>query len=119
MKDPITRYAVDSLIQARKVAMKTKLNTLFSSDANLHERCLKVDIRRVDSTPTDLSLEFYPRIKLGRLPGVASVQRPSASLLWRGKRIRGLDYFLKHDVLEQISYCCRAVNGSLNQAVAS
>jgi hypothetical protein len=99
-KEPITRYNVDSLIQARKVAMNAKLNTLYSSDPNLHEKCLKVDIRRVDSTAIDLSLEFYPRIKLKSLPGVTSPQRPSASLMWRAKRVRGLDYALRKDVLK-------------------
>jgi hypothetical protein len=87
-KDAVTQYNVDALIQARKVAMKPKINTLYSSDSSLSERCLKVDIRRVDSTTIDLSLEFYPRVMARELAGVRTVQRPSASLMWKGKRIR-------------------------------
>lgn len=79
--------------------MKTKLNTLHSSEPSLNERCLKVDIRRVDSTAVDLSLEFYPRILTRELAGVRTVQRPSASLMWQGKRIRGLDHSMKHEVI--------------------
>jgi hypothetical protein len=104
-KDTVTQYNVDALIQARKVAMKTKVNTLYSSDSSIQERCLKVDIRRVDSTAVDLSLEFYPRVMMRELAGVLTVQRPSASLMWRGKRIRGIDHALKHEVLQDGVIC--------------
>jgi hypothetical protein len=99
-KDVVTQYNVDNLVQARKIAMKAKLNTLYSSDPTLNERCLKVDIRRVDSTAVDLSLEFYPRVMVRELAGVRTIQRPSASLMWKGKRIRGLDHALKHEVVK-------------------
>jgi hypothetical protein len=97
---PITQYNVDALIQARKVAMKARVNTLHSPDPSLNERCLRVDIRRKDSTSVDLSLEFYPRIMIRELAGVRTVQRPSASLMWQGKRIRGIDHSLKHDIVK-------------------
>jgi hypothetical protein len=99
--EEITRYNIEALVRARKVAMKTKLNTLYQFDPKglLHERCLKVDLRRVDSPVADLGLEFYPRVKLKRLPGVASTNHPSAALMWKGKRIRGLDYKIRHDIV--------------------
>lgn len=97
----MSQYEVNALVDSRKVAMRTKCNTLYSADpkGNLGERCLKVDVRRVDSTSVDLSLEFYPRVMVKELAGVRTVQRPSASLVWRGKRIRGLDHAMKHEVL--------------------
>jgi hypothetical protein len=101
---PITQYNVDALIQARKVAMKARVNTLHSPDPSLNERCLRVDIRRKDSTSVDLSLEFYPRIMIRELAGVRTVQRPSASLMWQGKRIRGIDHSLKHDIVKDGHY---------------
>jgi hypothetical protein len=57
---PLQRGLFD---QARKVAMRAKLNTLSSNDVNLDEKCIKIDLRRADSTGIDLSLEFYSRIK--------------------------------------------------------
>jgi hypothetical protein len=99
-KEPITRYSADCLIQARKVAMRTKLNTLSSNDVNLDEKCIKIDIRRADSTGIDLSLEFYSRIKTKGLTGVTASNWPSASLMWRARRIRGLDYSLTHPIVK-------------------
>jgi hypothetical protein len=99
-KEPITRYSADCLIQARKVAMRAKLNTLSSNDANLDEKCIKIDVRRIDSRSLDLTLEFYSRIKTRGLTGVASNSWPSASLMWRAKRIRGLDYSLTHPLVK-------------------
>ena len=99
-KHSITRYAVDELVQARKFAGRTKQNTLDAHDPKQGELCLKVDIRRVDSPSIDLTLEFYGRVMKRGLTGVASTQYPSASLLWHGKRIRGVDYKIKHEVVE-------------------
>ena len=47
-----------ALVQARKVAMRVKQNTLYSADTSSSEKCLKVDVRRVDSPSIDLSLIF-------------------------------------------------------------
>jgi hypothetical protein len=97
--DSVTNYNVEELVKTRKVAMNVKFNTLHSTDPTLTERCMRVDVRRVDSTSVDLALDFYPRIMTRELAGVRTVQRPSASLMWHGKRIRGLDYATKHDVV--------------------
>lgn len=99
-KEQITRYSVDTLIEARKLASHTRRNTLYSGDPKQNEACLRIDVRRVDSPGIDLTLEFYGRIMRKTLAGVSVVQRPSASLIWHGKRIRGLDHSLKHDVVE-------------------
>jgi hypothetical protein len=98
--DTVTRYNVDALVAARKVASSPKLNTMSASGALLNERCLKVDIRRIDSPSVGISLEFYGRVMIRELAGVRTTQRPSAALIWHGKRIRGLDHSLKHDVVE-------------------
>jgi hypothetical protein len=98
--DAITRYSVDRLVEARKVAMRAKRNTLYSADPKLFEHELRVPLRRVDCPTVDLVLEFYGRVKTKGLPGVASNQKPSASMIWHGKRIRGLDHALRHDVVQ-------------------
>ncbi len=96
----ITRYAVDALVNARKFASSQKVNTLGLAHGALGERCLRVDLRRVDSPVTGISLEFYSRIMTRELSGVRTVQRPSAALMWHGKRIRGLDHSITHPVVE-------------------
>lgn len=96
----ITRYTVDDLVEARKTAFRMKQNTLDSRDPKHNELVLKVDIRRADSENIDLTLEFYGRVVKKPLSGVAPAQYPSASLLWHGKRIRGIDHTLKHPVVE-------------------
>ncbi len=87
----ITRYAADELVQARKFAGKTK--SVMKDDSPL-----RIDIRRVDSPGIELQLFFEARSSWNALPGVPSVRRPSASLLWHQKRIRGIDWTIKHEV---------------------
>jgi len=99
-REQITRYSVDSLVEARKVALRTKQNTLYSGDPKQNEASLRIDIRKIDSPGIDLTLEFYGRIMRKSLAGVTVVQRPSAALIWHGKRIRGLDHNLKHETVE-------------------
>jgi hypothetical protein len=98
-KHVVTRYDVDELVRARKIAGRTKLNTLNSSDSKHTESALKVDLRRADSPTLDLTLEFYGRVNRMTLPGVATTQLPSASLIWHRKRIRGIDFKIRHDVV--------------------
>jgi hypothetical protein len=88
----ITRYTVDALVQARKIAGRTRSD---GRGANP----LLVDIRRVDSPTIDLVLTFEAHRPTKSLPGVPDVRRPSASLLWHGKRIRGIDWTIKHEVI--------------------
>ena len=64
------------------------------------ELLLRLEIRRRDSPNLDLVLEFKGRVKKSQLPGVASTQYPSASLIWRGKRIRCIDHAIVHEVVD-------------------
>ena len=91
MASPVlTRYAVEELVQTRKVAGKT-------TTQNLHE-VLLFGVRRVDSPLVELKLVFEARNPPSPPPGVPSVRRPSASLLWHRQRIRGIDWTIKHEV---------------------
>jgi hypothetical protein len=91
-KHKLTRYEVDDLVYARKIAAKTK------SLGVAGELPMLIDLRRVDSPKMDISLLFEARTPRTPLPGVPSVKRPSASLMWRGSRIRGIDWTIKHEV---------------------
>ena len=99
-KNTFTRYQADQLVEARKIATKTFRNSLFTSDLRISTRELAVALRRKDSPTIDLVLAFGATVKTAELSGIKSGLRPSASLLWHGKRIRGLDYTIKHDVVE-------------------
>jgi hypothetical protein len=92
-KHPLTRYAVEDLMLARKVAGRTKFPGVVG------ELPMLIDIRRVDSPAIDLSLVFETRTPRRPLPGVPSVKRPSASLVSKGNRIRGIDWTIKHEVI--------------------
>ncbi len=92
-RHPLTRYAVEDLVQVRKVAGKPK------SRGVVGELPMLIDIRRVDSPTVDLALVFETRTPRNPLPGVPSVRRPSASLVWKGNRIRGIDWTIKHEVV--------------------
>lgn len=96
----VTRYNAEALVEARKVASAPKVNTLGQTNSLLTERCLRADLRRVSAPAVGISLELYSRVMIRGLPGVRTEQLPSASLMWHGKRIRGLDYSIKHDVVE-------------------
>ena len=98
-KEPITRYGVDELVRARKLVSRVKQNTLQSSRSQ-DERAIRFDVRRADSPAIDLSLELYARIPTAPPPGIPRTELPSASLRWKGARIRGIDYKVKHPVLE-------------------
>jgi hypothetical protein len=91
-KQPITRYTVDELVQCRKVAARTR------SDGRKESLPLCIELRKADSPNIDIGLIFEVRTPRKALPGVPSVQRPSASLLSAGERIRGIDWTIKHEV---------------------
>jgi hypothetical protein len=95
MARPIfTRYEADALVQARKVAGKIR--------SVGHENSpLLIDIRKVDSPDIALRLDFEARTPRKGLTGVADVRRPSASLIWMGRRIRGIDWTIKHEVTQK------------------
>lgn len=92
-KHPLTRYAVEELVQVRKVAGRTR------SLGVVGELPMRIDLRRVDSPTIDIGLLFETRTPRQPLPGVPSVKRPSASLMWHGHRVRGIDWTIKHEVI--------------------
>jgi len=106
-KPALTRYAVDSLVDARKYASRVKKNTVDSKDPKNGELLILFDIRRVGMPTVDLALEFRGRVMKAALPGVASNLYPSASLIWHGQRIRCLDHKIVHDVIENGIVCGR------------
>jgi hypothetical protein len=93
-KQTITRYTVDELVQCRKVAARTMC------DGRKENLPLRIELRRADSPNIPIGLTFEVRTPRKALPGVASVQRPSASLLLSGERIRGIDWTIKHEVTQ-------------------
>lgn len=91
-KVPTTPFLVDELVRARKIAGKTR--ALAKGD-----QPLVIDVRRADAPGIDLTLTLQAFAREVRLSGVPSVARPSASLMWRGDRIRGIDWTIKHEVV--------------------
>jgi len=90
-KHPILRYNADELVKARKIVGRMQWD-------GRGEKPLRVDIRRTDSPEVAIQLYFEARTPGKGISGVADVRRPSASLLWTGKRIRGIDWTIKHEV---------------------
>ena len=87
----ITRYSADELVQARKRAHR--MRSLAKVGVNL-----VIELRRVDSPNNDLTLTFQGSPRDVPLAGVPSSSSPGASLFWRGKRIRGIDWNIKHEI---------------------
>lgn len=94
-----TEYQVNQLMAASKVAGKVLHNTMKTDDAATMKE-IRFAIRRKDRPSIDLALVLYGRIKIKKLPGVASIHKPGVALLWHGKRIRGVDWKIRHDVIE-------------------
>lgn len=98
-----TQYQVDELVAASKIAVKVLENTLKPDNKggkNPSEKTVKFAIRKKDSPTVDLVLVLSGRIKIKKLTGVASIHKPGVALIWHGKRIRGVDWRIKHDVIE-------------------
>jgi len=93
----LTRYSVDELVAAHKTVWKTLPVTDLGSRKD--NPSIRLDLRRVDSPNIEIGLIFEAHSPRKPLPGVASVRRPSASLLWRGERVRGIDWTIKHEVI--------------------
>ena len=98
--DVVTRYHVDRLVQARKFALRPTRNTLYVNDPELKRCEISVPIRRVDNPATDLVLVFDAHDKTKSPSGIRALIKPSAALLWHGKRIRGVDHTLKHPIVD-------------------
>jgi hypothetical protein len=95
-KQVITQYAVDELVDARKIAWKTR--SVASGGSADKFVPLLVELCRADARNIEIGLLFEGRTPRKGLPGVPSVVRPSASLLWHGERIRGIDWTIKHEI---------------------
>ena len=94
VKGSFTQYQADDLVQARKLAGRT------SPVGNFPEKFLPVyiELHRTDAPSASIGLFLEMRKPRKLLPGVAPTQRPAASLMWHGERIRGIDWNIKHEV---------------------
>jgi len=88
----ITRYSADELVQTRKKAFRVRSKARVGIN-------LVIELRRIDSPNDDLTLTFQGSPKEIPLAGVPSSSSPGASLFWHGKRIRGIDWNIKHEIM--------------------
>jgi hypothetical protein len=95
-KHVLTRYAVDRLVESRKIAGRHRAS--IPVNPRLKDLPLFIEVRLVNSPKIEIALVFEARAPRKSLPGVANVRRPSASLMWTGDRIRGIDWTIKHEV---------------------
>jgi hypothetical protein len=86
-KHVITLYEVYDLLDSKKVIGRKK-----SDDP------LRYDVRRVDSPNVECGLVLEIRTPPKAPSGVPTVQKPSASLLLKNRRICGIDWTIKHEV---------------------
>lgn len=94
-----TQYEADALVAAAKVAGKVMSNTM-KGDNRAATKEITIAVRRKDSPSIDLVLVLNGRIKVKKLPGVASIHKPGVALMWHGKRIRGVDWKIRHEVTQ-------------------
>src|SRR3954471_13922144 len=100
---PFTAYEVDELVAATKIAGKILQNTLRGDKQGRSTPSVKeirFAVRKKDSPNVDLVLILSGRIKVKKLTGVASIHKPGVALLWHGKRIRGVDWKIRHEVIQ-------------------
>lgn len=96
-----TEYDVNQLVAARKFAARVLENTLAPERGKTQsEKTIKFAIRRLDTPKVDLVLVLSGRIKIKKLTGVASIHKPGVALFWHGKRIRGIDWKIRHEIIE-------------------
>jgi hypothetical protein len=89
---PLTQYAVDELVRAKKVVQKIR-------NAGRGNEPLIVDLCRADQSSKDMSIRLEGHRPTKSLSGIPDIRRPSASLIWRNQRIRGIDWTIKHEVV--------------------
>jgi hypothetical protein len=94
-----TEYQVDQLVAATKVAGKVLGNTM-KGESTSSTKEITIAVRRKDSPTIDLVLILNGRIKVKKLPGVASIHKPGVALMWHGRRIRGVDWKIRHEIIE-------------------
>jgi hypothetical protein len=91
---PFTEYEAGQLLLARKFISRALQDNLQSpGDA---ERHVVYDVRRRDMPNKDLRLRLYARLPAS-VAGIRPNALPGASLQWKGKNIRKVDYALRHD----------------------
>jgi hypothetical protein len=90
---PFTEADVSYLLRTRKIVQGVIKDTTSDEDASLFEVIYRV--ARVGDPGDDIRLRLHarrPKPVLASLPRI----KPSASLLWHGERIRGIDYKIVH-----------------------
>lgn len=91
---PFTEADVNYLLKTRKVVQNIVKDTTSDENASLLEIVYRL-VRAVDDPSDDIKLRLHarrPKSVLATLPK----PKPSASLLWHGERVRGIDYKIVH-----------------------
>ncbi len=99
MVQPITEAEVAKLLDRRKFIHKVVAdNTKPKGPVQPLERRFVCDVRFVDMKEKAVQLQFFARQEQA-ISGVLPRPLPGLSLLWRGVRIRGVNWAWRHDSL--------------------
>jgi len=103
----ITAAQVTDILEKRKFVSAVKQDNTKPSKSELkhksyrqpNEKSIYWDLRFVDMRDKPIPLQFHARIETP-LSGLRSIRPlPGASLLWKGVRIRGVNWSIRHDNL--------------------
>jgi hypothetical protein len=99
MVQSITEAEVAKVLDRRKFVHKVVIdNTKPTDTVHPLEKRLICDLRFFDMPTKKVPLQFFARQEQA-ISGVWPRPRPGLSLRWRGVRIRGVNWFLRHDSL--------------------
>jgi len=95
---PFTEAEVDYLLKARKFIGGLIKDSTRDPDSKIPEVVYRV--RRFDRPEEDIRLKLSARPRKSVIRTGSAKLRPSAALLWHGKRIRGIDHKIVHPKIE-------------------
>jgi hypothetical protein len=99
MVQPITEAEVARILARRKFTHKVVAdNTKPKGPVQPFEKRFVCDVRFMDMKTKAVQLQFFARQEQA-IAGVLPRPRPGLSLLWRGARIRGVNWYWRHDSL--------------------
>jgi hypothetical protein len=95
----ITEAEVAKILSRRKFIQKVVAdNTKAKSQTQPLEKRIVCDLRFTDMPTKRVQLQLFARLEQA-ISGVLPKPRPGIALLFKGTRIRGVNYFLRHDSL--------------------
>jgi hypothetical protein len=99
MVESVIEAEVAGILARRKFVHKVIAdNTKSKGPIQPFEKRFVCDIRFLDMPKKNVQLQFFARQEQA-ISGVLPRPRPGLSLLWRGVRIRGVNWALRHDSL--------------------